>query len=93
VLLRWQFGEFAAAGVYQTRFVPRRWAARPNLTRDTQQHLMALQAMDHNFCRRAWGAQTTPAQLADRADHQWSMEELVARLDHYDRIGSFVVLA
>lgn len=46
-------------------------------------HMFALTIMNYNFCRKHTSIKTTPAQAAGVADHQWTLEEVVAMMDAY----------
>lgn len=47
-------------------------------------HAVALHFMHYNYCRKHQTTNMTPAQAAGVADHQWSVEEIIALLDKTD---------
>lgn len=46
-------------------------------------HMLAVSFMHYNFCRKHSSIKTTPAQAAGIADHQWTLDEVVAMADAY----------
>ncbi|MGB8166136.1 MAG: IS1 family transposase [Chthoniobacteraceae bacterium] len=44
-------------------------------------HMLAVSFMHYNFCRKHTTIKTTPAQAANVADHQWTLEEVVEMID------------
>jgi hypothetical protein len=47
-------------------------------------HAVALTMMHYNFCRVHKTLRVTPAMETGIADHVWSLEEVVALLDHIE---------
>ena len=48
-------------------------------------HMLAVQFMSYNFCRKHMTLKKTPAQAAGIADHQWTMVEVVEMMDAYEQ--------
>lgn len=46
-------------------------------------HMLALGFMSYNFCRKHATIKKTPAQAAGIADHQWTIDEVVAMIAAY----------
>lgn len=46
-------------------------------------HMMAVHFMNYNFCRKHKTLGETPAMAAKKADHQWSLEEVVQMIEAY----------
>lgn len=46
-------------------------------------HELALTIMAYNFCRKHQTLKQTPAMAAGIADHQWSMDEVVAMIEAF----------
>ncbi|MDI1315099.1 IS1 family transposase [Prosthecobacter sp.] len=46
-------------------------------------HMFALTIMNYNFCRKHTTIKKTPAQAAGVANHQWTLDEVVAVTDAY----------
>jgi hypothetical protein len=44
-------------------------------------HAVSLHFMDYNFCRLHTTLKTTPAVCAGKADHAWTLAEVVPLLD------------
>jgi IS1 family transposase len=50
---------------------------------ENHRHNLALCMMSYNFCKRHGTLKTTPAVAAGIANHQWTMDEVVAMIDAY----------
>ncbi len=50
---------------------------------DNHIHMLALYFAFYNFCRVHKTLRVTPAMQAGIADHVWTLEEIVAKIDHY----------
>lgn len=47
-------------------------------------HMLAIQFMHYNFCRKHSTVKATPAQAAGIASHQWTLEEVVRMIDAHE---------
>lgn len=48
-------------------------------------HMVALGLFHYNYCKRHETLKQTPAQAAGLADHQWSMEEVIAMVNDHQQ--------
>jgi hypothetical protein len=50
---------------------------------ENHRHMLAIQFMHYNFCRKHTTIKSTPAQAAGVANHQWTPEEVIEMVNAY----------